>query len=294
MNWVRENKFMASVAAVLCGGGALLCFLIYHSWARYSEALESHQRQSASLAQLKGMVPYPDAENLAKFKEQQELLLKNISGLKSELLAMQVPVESLKPEEFQDRLRASVSAIVAKADAQKIAIADKPKFYLGFGQFQVAPPKAEETGSLAVQLKAIERLMELLIESRVEELSELKIGHLENKPQSKPVIPGAKAVPVQSALVKSEFEVGFLCDPAAMRRVVNAISGVKEQLLVIRDVRVENTSDKGPSRAEQFPSAAPNTGGSGDTESASMKFIVGTEKLKVWLKIELVQFAKES
>lgn len=296
MNWVSKNKFPVAIFAILLTCGSILGFLSYSSWNRYSATLESFQQQSARLLQLQGLNPYPNAENLAKYKEQQEILNKSVDNLRSTLVAMQVPMTLVKPEEFQDRLRVIVSMAVAEADKQKVTIADRSKFYLGFGEFQFAPPKAEDASLLAVHLKAAESLVKILFVSCIDELRDFKVGSDRDRSQAKPAS-GTKlelSPKAASVLSRTPFEMSFLCDPSALRRVLNAISSTNEQFFVIRDVFVENTNDKGPSRMDASASTASVVSGENSQAPVPMKFVVGTEKIKVLLKLELVQFPKES
>lgn len=306
MNWILQNRFLTGLIAFFLVGTGAFAFLILGSWNRFREVAETYQDQKAKIQQLQGMVPYPDNENLTAYKQQQQLLEERLASLHDKLSKMQLSSEKLqeenvKPEQFQDQLRAAVSSLLSKSEENKVSIPDKSKFYLGFGQYQAAPPKPRKVPGLLIELKSMEWLANLLISSRVEEIGEMKIDSNEEEAQPKhALLKGGRQAP--SASTKRVMEIGFTSDPAALRAVLNAITNSTEQFLILRDVRVQSTQEKGPSRQdgaivqENQGAAVPGFGMpsvSGTSEAPLFKFVVGNEKIKVLLKVEIFELPKE-
>src|SRR5437870_12661765 len=115
MNWIRENKFLTVFFAVLAVGAGVLGYLLYSASGAFSEISDTYNTKVTELKRLQALAPYPDAGNLKKLRDQKEAYAEAVSNLRKSLMALQFPVESVTPEQFQDKLRATVSKIVEKA-----------------------------------------------------------------------------------------------------------------------------------------------------------------------------------
>jgi hypothetical protein len=307
MNWVRQNRFLSAFIAVMVVGIGALGFLLYSAYGRFSEVTEQYDRQTAELKRLQSLTPYPDEENLTKLEEQKTQYLKRIDQLREKLTRLEFPREELTPEQFQDSLRASVSAVEQKAKQNGVKLPDK--FYLGFDQYQATPPKTEAATMLGWQLKGIELVVNLLIESKVDEIAVLtrpplpeEAVALAQERDRAPRVPAA-ANPAEEAFVKAyPFTVEFVSDQPKFRRMLNDLAGQSKQFIAVRSLKISNENDKGPARSETAAAApvapaapaAPGTLPAQPAESVAaaerLKFIVGTERLSVTLELEAVHF----
>ncbi|MEI9894880.1 MAG: hypothetical protein WDN28_13590 [Chthoniobacter sp.] len=79
------------------------------------------------------------------------------------------------------------------------------------------------------------------------------------------------------------FDIAVSCKPAALREVLKTITGPQApQFLVLRQIRIRNEKEKGPSRA----------GDPTKPDKQAVDYIVGEEWIEVDARIEIVDFAK--
>ncbi len=299
MNWIQENKFLTGFMAVLAVGVAVLAFLLYSAYGVYGEASQKYDEQAAALKNLQGQAPYPSAENLAKLTEQKEQMRTAVSELAQQLATFEFPVEPLRTTEFQDRLRAAVSATVERAAKNGVKLPDA--FYLSYGEYQTTLPKDEATAAaLGRELKAVEFVVNDLIEAKPESITGLEhVAKAGATPSPTPAKPPAKSAPAAAApfVTARAFDLSFVIDQAKLRKFLNDITKAKQQFYIIRNIRVKNQVDKGPSRTEGADSssaaaAVPEMPGAPGTaaKGPSLHFILGTEKVEVSTRIEIVDF----
>lgn len=292
MKWFGENKFLGFLSIITVVGTALLALQIYTSWGRYSESADKYQQQSENLKMLLQSVP--STESRKKYKQEQEKLSEKVAALKKLFGGMRVVSTVSNPEDFQDSLASSVGAVLSAAKANSVSVPDQ-NFYLGFGQYKTSPPKPDRVGALVSDLEARKWIANLLISCRIDEFTQIKSEDVKQE-IAQPKLSGtgtAKNVPSYS---KCSFDFEFVCSPTSFRNILNGIAGAQGQLLIVRSVRIQNTQEKGPPRNQEVnPTPVQNEEhGAGAAPTASFKFIVGEEKIKVLLKIDVLEFPKEA
>lgn len=309
MNWARENRFLAVFAGAVVLGVIALSVLLFLAHGRYATVSEQYEAQSHEFLRLENLVPYPSAANLAKLQEQKRAYLERITALQRNLSQTEFPIEPMTPEQFQDRLRSTVSDIANRADELHVKL--PPKFYLGFDRYQTEPPRGEAAAPLGRELKAITLVINTLIESRADALLSIRRTPLpeENAGSARPVPakPGAPvAGPKNELVARYPFEIGFVSEQNRFRKIFNEIVSTKRQFFIVRTLRVRNENEKGPVRqavpdaaaapiATATASPAPRLPGTQTASAVSradpLKFMVGTEKLNVDMRIDMVDFA---
>jgi hypothetical protein len=278
MNWIQENKFLAGFFAALIAGVAGFGFLLYSSIGNYSEVSDNYARQATELKRLQTLVPYPNEENLKKMRDQKDAYVAGIHSLEQNLSTLEFPLAPMRPEEFQDELKKTVNETLDRANETGTKL--PAKFYLGFDIYQSTLPKGEAAAPLGRELKAISNAVGLILNGRVDAILDIKRVSL-------PEEVDAKAAAQRKQLVsKYPFEITFVADQGRFRRVLNDIVSSQKQFYIVRSLTVKNEKQTGPSRQGGGPDpAAPNGEGAG-----KLRFIVGTEKLTVTAKIEVVDF----
>ncbi len=281
MNWVRDNKFLAAFFLAMFLGIAGLGFLLYTAYGNYAEVSETYNGQVAQLLRLQSLQPYPDDQNLRKYKEQKDVFAAGVDDLRKTLAAQELPEPQITAVQFQDALKQSVAQYVTKAAAAGVKLPDG--FYLGFESYRNVPPKAEAASPLGRQLKAIEIVMNQLLEAR----GVLSVDAINRLP-----LPQEQGAPLKGAAVKKPlvayypFDLKFTTLQPGFRRFLNGVVSAKEQFFVVRSVRIANSNDKGPPRALPGGAATPAPAG----EKARFQFVLGTESVKVALRIDIVDF----
>ena len=321
MNWIKENKFLFGFLVVMALGVGVGGWFLLGASTRYEEATSDYQRRVGELNRLQRLPTFPNQKNLDKIVAQQSEVNTEVSARASSLIAQQIPVEDLTPEQFQDKLKASVTAVKTKASQSSPAVkVPEPKFFLGFDTYETAPPAKEAAGVLGRELKAIEWLCNQAIDNKVAEIKRLDREPLPEEKgrvraqEKKPAVP-AKAAPgkpdpnakagARYEVEKHRIEMVFVSDQARFRQFLNAIVSHKGQFFIPRLVSVKNENQKAPARivaaveAPPAPDAATPAAGTPPAAAApaapaapavASTYIVGEEKVEVTLVLELVDF----
>lgn len=320
MNWIKENKFLFGFLIVMVLGVGAGGWFLLEAKGRSTEATENYQRRIAELNRLQRLPIFPNQKNLEKIVAQQTEVNTEVSKLASTLIAQQFPVEDLTPEQFQDKLKAAVTAVKNKAEQSSPPVKlPEPKFFLGFDPYETAPPPKEAAGVLGRQLKAIEWLCNQMIDNKIAELRPINRELLPEEkgrakaPEAKPATP-AKAAPGKpgdkSAKGGSRYEVEkhpitlvFVTEQSRFRALLNAIVANKSQFFIPRLVSVKNEKPQAPPRVVEAvapaPSAVPGAPGAPSPDAAAAPavpaapvvpatYIVGEEKVEVTLVLDLV------
>lgn len=298
MTWIRENKFLTAFFAILVIGAGVLGYLLYTASGSFDEVSENYTRQAAELKRLQNLTPFPDQANLQKLSEQKQAYMQSLSNLQKTLSGMEFPVEPMTPEKFQDKLRAAVSQMMDKAKSADIKLPEK--FYLGFENYQTSLPKPEAAALLGRQLQAIQRVVDLAFEAKIDEITSLSRSALpeESGAPVKAEARGGKAntpADAKSLVAKSSFDLNFRAEQTRFRKWLNDLSSNKDQFYIVRLLAVSNDNPKPPSRLEAGAadaSAAPADPVAAASSPAgnSLKFVVGIEKVNVTAKIDVLDF----
>lgn len=303
MNWFRQNQFLGAFLAALVAATLLSGYFLLHE---KGVALEQQDRLDATineLNRLRSSAPFPNEENLGKTKAQADSYRTSLQALEDELKTRMFPRPPLQPNEFQAQLRQAVLAVSERAQASKVQLPEN--FNLGFDEYATSLPNSLAAPRLGRQLKAIEWVVNTLVEAHVDAVTSLTRSALpEEKAGATPtptpvksrVGAGPRSAGENEKIVDStSVNLVFTGSPAAARKVFNQIASAKEQFYIIRTLQVKNQADKGPKRGEPATAAtAPPppevTGAKGKTSEPGITFIVGNEHLNVAAKVEIVRF----
>lgn len=303
MNWFQQNRFLGTFLAGLAFATLLSVYFLLHEKGVAAEQQERLDGTITELNRLRSSVPFPNEENLGKTKAQADSYRTSLQALEDELKTRMFPRPPLQPNEFQAQLRQAVIAVSERAQASKVQLPEN--FNLGFDEYATSLPNSLAAPRLGRQLKAIEWVVNTLVEAHVDVLTSLTRSALpEEKAGATPTPPpvrnrvsaGPRAAEENEKIVDStSINLVFTGSPAAARKVFNQVASAKEQFYVIRTLQVKNQADKGPKRGEPAaPAAAPPPsevgGAKGKTSEPGISFIVGNEHLNVAAKIEIVRF----
>ena len=320
MNWIKGNKFLFGFIVVIAIGVGVGGWFLLGVKGRYDDAVNDYQRRAGELNRLQRLPIFPNQKNLEKIVAQQTDVNTEVSALAASLMAQQLQVEDVTPEQFQDRLKAAVTAVKSKATQSSPAVkVPEPKFFLGFDPYETAPPAKEAAGVLTRELKAIEWLTNQLIDNRVAEIRSLNREPLpeekgraraqDKKPatpapagKQPPGKPGEKGG-AKYDVEKHHIDFVFVADQSRFRKFLNAVVDYKGQFFIPRLVSVKNEKPVGPPRVVAAPDAgvpapapaggvapAPAAPAAAAAPAAPATYIVGEEKIEVTLILELVDF----
>jgi len=281
MNWIKENKFLTAFIGATITGAGVLVFLLVTSKAHFEEVQNDYNSAATELTRLQSLVPYPDEANLKEVTARKNEYVASSTRLQEALAAVQFPLEPIHPEEYQDQLKKTVDDAVEKAGPGVLPA----KFYLGFDSYQSSPPKGEAAGPLARELKAIEWVVNALIDAKVHSITDIRRIPLgEETTETKAALrPSNSKTPKTTGVFKSAFEITFIAEQGRVRSALNSIVNSKKQFYIIRSLIVKNEKEKGPPRAE--------ISGAGSLDpSQKLQVIAGNEKLIVTARIDMVDF----
>ncbi|MEO5720479.1 MAG: Amuc_1100 family pilus-like protein [Chthoniobacterales bacterium] len=289
--WFEENRFLGTFLVALAFGtmasGIFLCW----SMSRFGDAEQAFDQQATELAALQRHDPFPTEGNLRKMKTQAEEYASALAALQENLKTRVLPVPAeMKPNEFQARLRQAMTSVSEKARENKVKLPEN--FFLGFEEFGAALPDTEAAPWLGQQLAQVELLMNILIDARVQGVTSLKRVPLvaAPSPSATPPARGPKTkAPVVPLIERPAIDLAFTGTPGAVRRVLNQISTVNEQLYVMRTLQIVNEKEQGPPRAAEATANQPAPGATPAAASA-LNFIVGNEHVNATARIEMVRF----
>jgi hypothetical protein len=309
-----SNKFvviLASVTGVLSLG---LGYLIYDQSAKLGELTENYGTQVAELKRLKGLPLFPDQANLEKLEERKQLAEKSVADLTARLASMAYPLEPITPEQLQDKLRATVSAVAASA--KEVGVKLPERFYLGFDRYQSEPPKTEATAALNRQLKVVEFVFKTLVENKVAEVSLVDRALLPEEGGAAPAKATTSKVaapPKQGAaaqkgeaeapplFAKFPIDIQFTCEQRAFQQVLNKLTKAEQPFIVVSRLVVKNERETPLSKSDpSLLPPAPVDGSLAQTADPAappqaaqdqLRYVVGDEKVIVSMRLEMVVFA---
>ena len=155
-------------------GAAILVALVLLFFAKssYSNANDRLNETTTELNRLQNLNPFPNPANLQTMKAQTADYGVALGKVKEELKARVLPATPLQPNEFQARLRETVTRVVEKAHANKVKLPEN--FFLGFDEFAAALPGNEAASALGQQLAQAEAIINILIDAHVDSITTFK------------------------------------------------------------------------------------------------------------------------
>ncbi len=311
MNWIRDNQFLAGLLTVTVVGAGVLLFLLLGARSQYEKTADQYAQQTAELQRLQALKPYPEEANFARLTAQKAEHAAEVRKLRERLSAMELAKKPISPEQFQDSLRSKVSAIEALAAENGVALPEG--FYLGFPAYQGSPPRGEATERLGWELNVIESVVRGVINAKVASIDSIERQSLPEESGGAVAAGQAKAGDQKPKLVsRYPFTLAITGEQSRIRTVLNQIANTKEQFLIARTLKIENEQTVGPPKVETerggaatAPSGASASsleailGGGATPDQAQaaakkLEFILGTEKLKTIVTIDIVDFAESA
>ena len=316
MDWIRNNKFMSGFLGFMLVAAGALGYLLFAQMGTYDQTSQDYDSAVKELDRLQNLKPYPFARSKGKLIDLRKETAQRVTDLQKQLADYEPPAErsDFKPIEFQDKLRHVVDEISQAAKSANIAL--PADFYMGFEQYRGTPPDAAAAPALSRELDAIEDLLKILINRRIDALTLIKRAPLPQEPGGAGINPSAAAAtarntpggrPAATALADSvsryPVELDFTCQPSSFRDSLDDIVTAK-RLFLVRAVQVKNQKSKGPPRegtGASAPAPTPQTAAvpdpgtaapaPADTPAGKIEYIVGLEKLDVNMRVEIIKVA---
>ncbi len=296
MNWFQQNKFLGSFLAAVGIASLVAIILLLYARSGFTRANEQLAETATELNRLQGLNPFPNEANFQTMKAETAEYGVALGKLKEELKTRVLPVTPMQPNEFQARLRETVTRVAEKARGNKVKL--QKDFFLGFDEFTAALPSNEAAPLLGQQLAQVELIADILIDAHIDAITTLKRAPLidEHAASLTPTPPPSRGRTADSnkgpkLVERSTIEVTFASTPGAARRIINQIASANQQLYIIRTLHVLNEKEKGPPREQTLAeNVSADAAVSGAKPNAALNFIVGNEHIQTSANIELVRF----
>jgi hypothetical protein len=287
MNWFQQNRWLGNFLAAFAVGLLLAFWFLLHARNEFSEASTQFNEAAKERNRLEHLDPFPNEENFRKTQAAFENYRASLNKTKEELKTQVVPSTPLTPSEFQSRLRQAILNVTERARANRVKLPES--FHLGFNEFITALPDTAAASLFGQQLGQIELLVNILIDNRVDEITNLKRPNASTGLVASPIPVAGKPPKAakQSMVVERGFvSLVFKASPLAQRKVLNQIASSERQFLIVRALQIRNERQEAPSREQ----AGATLVGSAVTPASAIKFIVGNEHVETAALVELVRF----
>jgi hypothetical protein len=302
MNWAKENKFLTGFLVVLVLSIGALVFFVIGAQAKLEEATNRYTQQAGEYNRLRHLAPFPNTKNLAAFNEQKTEAAKVISEFQADLAKREFPLHSMEPAEFQDKLKAAVTAVKTKAAESSVKLPEK--FYLGFDRYETQPPDKNAAAALGRQLEVIHWVVNQIIDASITQLGNIirpelpeEKGQGAGRNRSEGTERGGggnRSGNARKDLVAYHpFDIQFICRQQQLAKILNTLIGAQApQFLVPRAIRVKNEKVEGPARAAEAPAQADASGNPLENSKPAAFYIVGEEFIEAAIRLEMVDFAQ--
>jgi hypothetical protein len=295
MSWVDQNRFLGSYVISVGVATLIAVILLFYAKSEFNDATVRLKETATELKRLQSLSPFPNEANFQMMKAQTAEYRVALDKMKEEVKARVLPVTPMQPNEFQARLRETVTKVTEKARANRVKLPEI--FFLGFEEFTAALPSNETAPLLGQQLAQVQLIIDILIDARIDGITAFKRRALSEE-HAAPASTATSSRDGRTTTVASgpkliertEVEATFISSPSAARRVINQIASASQQFYIIRTLHVLNENGKGPPRAQTTQAPSTEMAATGANPKAALIFIVGNEHIQTSAIIELVRF----
>ncbi|MBN1558556.1 MAG: Amuc_1100 family pilus-like protein [Lentisphaerae bacterium] len=317
------------IVLIVAGGIAVLlvlgaAFLLFRGIRGFAEAERKLQNAEAKLRRFYGEDPFPSRENVARVRENADVLEQWGEKLVAALGEGQIEVPQKTPSTFMNLLSVTENGLVRLAEASGTDLPDG--FTFGFGRYsaQGILPAPGDVPRLTEQLMLVDRLCRILLDERVRAITRLERETFERDETAEPEAARAPARRTRRParrpargesgedapdavgpegsfdfFSKQHFSMAFTAHERAVVGILNRLAA-EPLFLVVTSVRV--TKPRGDVELPSFsveaetPGAVSGAGG-GESPSRRERIVCGPEKavpMEVTLELDVYRFAGQS
>jgi hypothetical protein len=285
--WLKQNALVVGFIAgflILLGGVIWLQRVASENRTEVDAALDEQQSQLQHFLQEK---PGPSRDNIdivVKDREQVDHLYGRLMNTVGHAIE---PPADLRPVGFLQLMASTFAHLRQAADPAGVKLQDG--FAFGFGHYAGPPPtlparnlSPEDSkrvlGLLVKQLRAIDQISTLLIDSHVDEINQIRRSELE--PTGSTETFDAPVISDPNTLYEVlPFEFQFACSSDALRTFLNSLTK-SDLFFAVRRVQVIGEA---PS-SDKAPAGGP---------AAAIPTIAKHAHLSVTMRIDLIEFPKK-
>lgn len=319
----KQNKFIVGYGVVTAVGAAVLGYLCYSASTENEEAVTNLKNKESQVAQLQKAPLYPNPENVKKKAEQVDAYSVELDKLQNALITFQRPLDNeIKGDAVNIKLGKYKAALEAIATGRGITLPQS--FDVGLGRYLTGSPELAAAPKVDYLVDSVNALLTRLFQNGISKLDliecpkqayeedktgvvvpEKKVGKAapkkavadkNKKAEAKEVPP---ALPEDSVFTRYKIRLQFTSSEKAAQDFLNEIATLPKDgpFYIVNLLRVENEKKVGPSKGATFtPAAVPGIPGglTGTTAMIDSHYILGNEKIMVYLDMDLVRFLDPS
>jgi hypothetical protein len=282
--WLRT---FGTVSVLLLAGTGIYAT---SSFQKYRESLGKWETKVESIADLEGLVPYPDEKNTEALADRVGLYRESVKALSETLKSFQRPLETgVINTGAQLRAKKYVEDFRAFAKENSFAIETESEFLLGFDAYADTVPDPGVVPLLYFQLDAIDHLLRKLVTSGAKSMTSFVRDPI-------PGESGARESPSGAVMQKYPVRLRFQTDHESLQGFINELANDREFFFIIRVLKVENenqegslkqisedkTSSVGPEKSSAIPIQA----------EQDARVLMGKERLNLFMAIDICRFTQ--
>jgi len=292
MKDIPKHYIVAGVLFVVLGllGGAAW----FWTGTQLATALEEKQQLETQLQAVSRKGVFPSRANLEKLQTQTEAIDEKLRPVLMEIQETGKLFDPVRGTANEEGDYSGISAnewkklLGEKRDrllalAQNKATQLPENFYLGFSKYRALNPAEADTYLLGIQLFAIEEMVEILLESSIDELNRVaRVTADGDSAQGSTEGLAAQNVEGPAGLYTVyPFELSFKASPDSIFSTINRITDSK-YFFIIRFIDIENEKTSVPRRSEVISDA------SSETMTKLLVPVVGQEKVQAVIRVDLI------
>jgi hypothetical protein len=254
MKWVKQNLIVIVSLCIFFVVLTAVCWLAHNVTGKLRGVEDGLAAKRTTLEEMRGNKPYPSTENANLLRKDRERLTKQYETLRDAVSKSEVKVpDRPDPIVFQRSLYQTWDRLQQSAANAGVGLPEK--FTFGFSHYLNAAPCADAKGDecarrlrlLLKELLVVEKVTDILISNRVENILVVRRAEVEQNPG--PDTLGAVTERESSSIYETlPFEFQFSCGTPNLREVLNGLSH-SEYLFIIRSLTVSTEIIQGQSAA---------------------------------------------
>jgi hypothetical protein len=295
--FVKEYRAIvgASIFALLSMGGSSA--FLWQAAETHATALAEMVKRNKEFDGLRTSKPAPTEVSRKQMEEHKKTSSDSLEMLHARLSAMNIPLETIQPLDFQTALNAKTQNFMTKAAKSRIPIPkgarESDPFSMDFDEFIKRVPSEDKVSLVNRQLTAADRLLNTLLDSKPLSLIAFKIDRSEDPKEIKPDPKSGKPPQASPAILSAQgFDLKFTASPDSLRDFLNALARDRQAFFVVRRIKVTTLSKDGvpmlaPSKTVTAPPAEPSAAGQPVAPTVA-QYILGDEHVEVELRVDLL------
>ncbi len=283
--WLKQNAVLLAAGTVWLVAMALIVWLHFRTSGRTDEISQQLDEQQTRLQSILSTKPFPSQENVETIRRSREQLEEQYTRLHQAVCIGSLQIEPTERAlDFSSQLARRKNLMRQCARQANVRLPEN--FSFGFSRYDSGPPTTEDKPVLALlakQLAVVEKLVDTLVQSRIDEIRYIKRGEVDPGGSNS----DALGVPVEND-PKAQyhilpFDVEFTGSAQSLRDFLNRLA-VLDCFFTVRTLRVTSEGAQTPDSGDAGPAA-------GTKKSA----VPGNDQAKViaTCRVDLVEFPTE-